>query len=670
MNFESSATLSSIFSDKILLSQVREIVATAKHPAIAAHVGLKGELEAYLDPNASSFQTRVSSKVKKARKGSGLERMGDGPERMTTGAGLEAIVLLISRPSLLVQKGTFFLPNAPSETIPAQTIAEIKAIDRKKADAAIAINARIELIDVPRVPYVGTGWVVEKRSKSRALVVTNRHVAIEFARPDDRGGYPFLMAPNFREYGVMVDFNEEHGATEPREARVLRVVYIAGPREPDMALLEVEGPAIEKLEPLEFAAAPPKQGDKIGVIGYPAFDSRNDPAAIAKYFGDLFGVKRYAFGDISGVSTQFPEFMHDATTLGGNSGSCVYDRTTGKIVGLHFAGEFKRGNYAVTGDHVQRALRGLESTVVADPRRNGEEARGDGRNTVAHYKGRDGYDDAFLGKGKKRVEMPGFGAWKADIAEVTDADSGRATNVLKYRHFSVAMSESRKLPLITAVNIDGSKSKRLGRADKWFIDGRLGDEFQVDNAAYVRNPLDRGHMVRREDPVWGPLDVAQEANDDTFHYTNCAPQHEALNQRDWLALEDYVLGNARTRKLMVSVFTGPIMKDKDPLYRDLVRLPRAFWKIAAIVNDDTGKLSITGYILTQGELIRDVTESFAYGGFRTYQVPLKLIQDQAGIDLSHLLEHDPLAAQRREEGIETSTVGLFRPVERSGDLVL
>src|SRR5262249_42026236 len=154
------------------------------------------------------------------------------------------------------------------------------------------------------------------------------------------------------------------------------------------------------------------------------------------------------------------------------------------------------------------------------------------------------------------------------------------------------------------------------------------------------------------------------------HYTNCAPQHEDLNQRDWVNLEDYVLGNAKTHNLKVSVFTGPIFGDKDQLYRGLVRLPQAFWKIAAIVNSETKKLSVTGYILCQGSLIKDLTSEFIYGAFRTYQVPLTLIAEQARLDLDHLLFHDPLAARREREGIEETNKSLFVAINGASDLVI
>ncbi len=656
-HFQESVSLGPIFSnDSKLLDQVREIVALGKYEGSNRLPSLKADIERFLDPKPNAKTKGVSKEL----------AVGEliGPRARMA----EAIVLMIARPSLLVRDGSFILPTGPSKTVPQQTLDEIAKIDRAKAAKVIAATARIEIED-NRMPFVGTGWIVRKPKKSLAIIATNRHVAQEFARANERGGYVFLRDPAFRDYVVKADFNEEYGAKVPREAVSTRVLFIAGANDPDIALLEIGGDAVSKLDAISLASGPPKKGDQIGVVGYPAYDSRNDPEAIASYFGEIFNVKRFAFGDVTGLSSRFPEMMHDATTLGGNSGSCVYDRATGEAVGLHFSGEFLKGNYAVHASEVDKAVSGL-TTKVFMPRREGTEAPGDGRSPVASFKGRDGFDREFLGRGQKRIEMPKPGSWDKDLAKVKDADTGRTSTELKYRHFSVIMSASRKLPLISAVNINGAKSKRLGRVDQWKIDGRLGDEFQVDNAAYASNPLDRGHMVRREDPVWGSMEEASEANIDTFHYTNAAPQHEALNQRTWVSLEDYVLGSARTHKLLVSVFTGPIMKADDALYRELVRLPRAFWKVAAIVNSDTGKLSVTGYILAQGNLIRKLTEAFVYGEFQTYQVPLSLIQSEAGIDLSDLLEHDPLAAKRRDEGLEGTNTRLFVPIASGADLIL
>ena len=107
--------------------------------------------------------------------------------------------------------------------------------------------------------------------------------------------------------------------------------------------------------------------------------------------------------------------------------------------------------------------------------------------------------------------------------------------------------------------------------------------------------------MRRLDPAWGPQSVA--AVDDTFHFTNCAPQHHEFNagRTLWLGLEDYVLQNAVTSDLKVSVLSGPVLDDDDPQYRG-VALPLQYWKIVAMMRTD-GKPSVTAYLLSQESLL-------------------------------------------------------------------
>ncbi|MGE7367995.1 DNA/RNA non-specific endonuclease [Neorhizobium sp. NPDC001467] len=50
----------------------------------------------------------------------------------------------------------------------------------------------------------------------------------------------------------------------------------------------------------------------------------------------------------------------------------------------------------------------------------------------------------------------------------------------------------------------------------------------------------RGHMTRREDPSWGSPSVARQADADTFHITNAAPQRQGFNGGIWLDLSAYV----------------------------------------------------------------------------------------------------------------------------------
>jgi endonuclease G len=244
-----------------------------------------------------------------------------------------------------------------------------------------------------------------------------------------------------------------------------------------------------------------------------------------------------------------------------------------------------------------------------------------------------GYESDFLGPD---VELPALSP--EQLADAAPRLDGRG-HVLEYVHFSLVMSKARRLALYTAVNIDGRKTKTIKRdADVWYFDPRLAREHQTGADLYERNDLDRGHLVRRNDPVWGR--PAATANEDTFHFTNCAPQHKHLNRRTWLALEDYILNNADNHDLKVSVFTGPVFRADDMTYRGQYQLPAEFWKVVVMRKADR-KLSATAYLQTQKNLLEDL--EFAYGAYRTYQVPVTRIEAITGLDFGSLRDHDPLA---------------------------
>jgi endonuclease G len=269
------------------------------------------------------------------------------------------------------------------------------------------------------------------------------------------------------------------------------------------------------------------------------------------------------------------------------------------------------------------------------------------------YTNRGGYDPAFLAR-----PLP-FPTLSPELTAVASAE-------LRYHHFSVVMHRARRLALFTACNIDGKLARRLRReSDRWIFDPRLLADEQTGEAVYRDNDLDRGHLVRRLDPAWGTSDIqAKTANDDTFHFTNATPQHHAFNagQTLWAGLEDYVLQNAETHDLAVSVLTGPVLAPDDDVYRG-VQLPRQFWKIVAMVNQ-SGNLSVTGYLLSQTALIHDLPteEAFSYGAYRTFQVPVRRIAALTGLNLEPHIAADPL------ERLETTP--LPRELVRPQDLLL
>jgi endonuclease G len=290
------------------------------------------------------------------------------------------------------------------------------------------------------------------------------------------------------------------------------------------------------------------------------------------------------------------------------------------------------------------ATAGLE-TVVIDP----------------DFASRRGFDTAFLGGGHE-VALPQLSPAQQALASVDATATGDARHVLRYHHYSVVMNRERRLAFWVGVNIDGALHtwrKELTRTkDKWFLDPRIPESEQVGEEMYTKNALDRGHLVRRLDPAWGPdLETAKKANDDTFHFTNCTPQHEDFNQNKttWAGLEDYILDNAGKGGFKVSVFTGPVLADDDDLYRG-VKLPRQFWKVAAIVKGD-GTLSATAYLLSQEQLIEnlEVAEEFSYGAYKTFQVPVKQVEDLTGLSFGELSQFDPLERLEATLGLHEIT---------------
>ncbi|MGC4072482.1 MAG: DNA/RNA non-specific endonuclease [Nibricoccus sp.] len=262
------------------------------------------------------------------------------------------------------------------------------------------------------------------------------------------------------------------------------------------------------------------------------------------------------------------------------------------------------------------------------------------------YATRRGFDPAFLGKtAALAVPLPGLSTkQKADAARLITVPAGADPLELKYHHFSVVMNAVRRLAYFTAVNIDGLIWRSIKREDdRWILDPRIPKTAQASEDLYAGNPLDRGHLVRRLDPAWGStFALAKTANDDTFHFTNCSPQHEDFNQntQTWAGLEDYILQNADSQNLRVSVFTGPVFATSDETYRG-IQLPRQFWKVAVMVSKK--KLHATAYLLSQAKLIQGLVEAdFSYGKYKTFQVPISKVAKLTGLSFGKLPTFDPL----------------------------
>lgn len=267
--------------------------------------------------------------------------------------------------------------------------------------------------------------------------------------------------------------------------------------------------------------------------------------------------------------------------------------------------------------------------------------------TVKDYSDRQGYDEKFLGS-KFAVSLPKLSkAMKNQIAEVQGA---RRPGVLDYTHFSVMLNKDRRMCFYAVVNIDGKQTKPLSKSHTWILDPRVDGNVQAGAKIYEKNDLDRGHMVRRLDPVWG--DAFQIGNSDTFHFTNACPQIHKFNDGIWGELEDYLLKNADVQDLKLTVFTGPVFGEDDRSYRD-IRIPSRFWKVAVMVtgSGSKAKLAAAGFMLSQDDLLVSFEFPLAPVPKKVTQVTIQEIEKLTGMKFGSATKADFFARTAAAAGV-------------------
>lgn len=218
-----------------------------------------------------------------------------------------------------------------------------------------------------------------------------------------------------------------------------------------------------------------------------------------------------------------------------------------------------------------------------------------------------GYDPHFLG-----VELPpaapapdGDGSAGGEGTDRDDTVLFEGQSWLPYEHFSVMLSATRRLARQVAWNIDvatlrdGDEITRSGI--RFRADPRIPAQAQVLEDVYAANRLDRGHIARRADLLWGSRAEAERANRESFYFPNITPQMDSFNQSgkagDWGLLENSLSDFLREGGLpRVSVFGGPVLDPDDPPYRG-VQVPLSFWKLLAYRVEEN--LRCRAFMLTQ-----------------------------------------------------------------------
>jgi DNA/RNA endonuclease G (NUC1) len=672
---------------------------------------------------------------------SGLEKLADNRHRDITPEemfGLEAIVLRQNRPVVFVRGDSYDDVDEPWSTLNG---AEVK----RRLSALFPLIGRIELPNSPILPYAGTGFVVGK-----GLIATNRHVAQLFSRG-------LGLTIQYRGGDAAIDFKRQVDTPDGDRSAYLTVrgVEMIHPYW-DMALLRVDGLPTDKMLRLSVRSPEDLVNRNIVAVGYPARDDRSDLALQDKIFGGVYYVKRLQPGvvraraEVQSFENQVNAMTHDASTLGGNSGSAIIDVDTGEVVALHFAGEYLKANYAAPMFELARdprvapklnfdgtlaatsdfdpAWRSVNAEVAAAPARanpsppsvplqaprvpttdDGETtwivplrvtvsvgaptrpaatirpaadagvpdvaAPGEAEEAVVidqDYSDRPGYDPHFLDSLK--VPLPAISSEMEKNTATVRPDARKSGDPfeLAYYHYSVYMNKRRRTAWFSAANIDGDRRQPIGKreGDRWYLDTRIDRSEQLGQEAYEHG-IDRGHLTRRDDTAWGDdVRSATAANNDTFHFTNCALQASPFNRgKDrWQGLEQFLLEqHAKKDRRRMTVITGPLFSPNDPVYKNdrmkySVRCPLQFWKVCVLIRrDDTP--AATGFVLGQEDIqsLPGFEEAFDVAAA---QIRIADLEKRTGLDFGRLRDFDHFAEGGAPGTLEAPTAtGGSRPVK-------
>jgi endonuclease G len=304
-----------------------------------------------------------------------------------------------------------------------------------------------------------------------------------------------------------------------------------------------------------------------------------------------------------------------------------------------------------------------------------------------NYDNRTGYDQGFI-EGRTvpmpKLKDPDLASQLAPLRpELPDAAKGE----LQYEHFSVKLNKSKRIAIFTATNIDGPTYLEVDRTtghvaasegDTWFKDTRISGSYVLDQTFYGdwSTLFDRGHLTRRSDPTWGSAAEAERANADTFHFTNCSPQHWRFNEsaRFWQGVERYVLENGMLEvdpHKRLCVIQGPVFDDTRDRWADDVQIPSSFFKVVVWMGQKG--LKSVGMVVDQLALLDEARgflgapKDLPSVDVSHWRVPIGLIEQNTGLDLGAAVRNGDTIKQPDQPAVGEEAIV---PIRRFQDIRL
>lgn len=306
----------------------------------------------------------------------------------------------------------------------------------------------------------------------------------------------------------------------------------------------------------------------------------------------------------------------------------------------------------------------------------------EGKRLDRNFSNRNGYQSDFItGFDADLSEI--LNPVKKRIQPLKENQDDHKSGILDYQNFSVVMDSETRFALLTATNIDDAKYKKIDRktgelkreGESWYIERRIDRDAFIDQDFYSdwSHIFDRGHLTRRNDPTWGTIKEAKRANADTFHFTNCSPQHWRFNQskKIWQGIERYILEKGvsdNKSDTRVSVLQGPLFTDgfdeESRIFADDVMIPLAFWKlvfwkkgrkkkVVAMIASQEGMLSEErGGKLGEKKNMKIKIEEF--------RVSVEQLEERTGMDFSAFREFDTIHLSSAPDVAEASGMQRLR----------
>jgi endonuclease G len=155
-----------------------------------------------------------------------------------------------------------------------------------------------------------------------------------------------------------------------------------------------------------------------------------------------------------------------------------------------------------------------------------------------------------------------------------------AQDTVRVRHanYQSVFSRSLRYPILVEWSTTRSElqcSIAAKRTDKFLPDPKLQNDSDI-HADYFRSGFDRGHLAPAGDSRCNQRDM-----DESFYYTNMAPQYPGLNRGQWKALEDW------TRMLAVENDSVHVRAGCVGNMRRInrVAVPTHCWKVIKVKNE-------------------------------------------------------------------------------------